>query len=231
VQVLAEIKLEGGVLVALMLPGMAACKALLRMHESLKQAACNRIAKAALDVAVRHATLQQSVITFADCYLVLDPSNLADHTTLLELATSTRDLHIILQAEGSEQDYVARNLLLLCNAPVHNMRLDPGPQQEHLRLSHSWRHFSFLKILHLTDVLLDDSCVTALNCLTLLKVLGFTTSPGKDLHHFLTNTIEFPRLQTLHVVLANSSELGVQLRVSAAKSWQGSCSREVPSSL
>jgi hypothetical protein len=177
--------------------------------------------KEALKVAVSHASLEKAVIELLDCNPVFDPSSSDAQAMLLQLATSTRDLDITLSA--AEPDYVAGNLVLLCNAPsVHSLSLRPGRQQEHLGASHSWKQFSFLRSLHLTDVLLDASCVSALNCLKLLEVLQIGFTMGGHVHNFLTTPTTLPCLQQLDVE-SKYMPLPQQLQqaVSAAGSWQG----------
>jgi hypothetical protein len=224
VQALSDADIQGGgAWMAPMLLRLLGCNALARMTLRFIECGdcCSNVSKEALKVAVSHESLEQAVIELLDCNPVFDPSSSDDQAMLLQLATSTRDLDITLSA--AEPDYVAGNLVLLCNAPsVHSLSLRPGQQQEHLGASHSWKQFSFLRSLSLTDVLLDDSCIAALNCLTLLEVLqiGFTT--GGHVHNFLTTPITLPCLQQLDVE-SKYMPLPQQLQqaVSAAGSWQG----------
>jgi hypothetical protein len=125
---------------------------------------------------------------------------LADQAILLQLTTSAKDLHIVLEATDSEEDYVASNLMPLCNSPsVRGLILYAEQQQEHLCISHSWKRFSLLRSLDLTDVFLDDSCITALNCLTLLEALGIVIKSTNRVHKPLTRAIMLPLLRDLYV--------------------------------
>jgi hypothetical protein len=226
VQSLSAIKLWGGELVARILPGLTACKALEWMEVCLWDygEGVNAVAKAALGVAVGHATLQHATIQLTGCHPVFDRNNQDDQAMLLELATSDKDLHIHLEAADSGADYVASNLMPLCNTPsVHSLSLHPGEQQEHLCTSHSWKHFSLLRSLRLTDVLLDDSCVAALNCMTLLEVLKLIFIKGPGLRKSLTRTIELPCLQEFFAGNWRAGPNGPH-GVSDAASWQGSSS-------
>jgi hypothetical protein len=227
-QSLSEIRIDGGDLMTVMLPSLARCSALVKIDFTLGEG-FRGVAKDVLNFAVSLESLEDAHILLTDCHPVFDRNDEDDQALLLKLATSTKDLRIHLEAADTEADYVASNLMLLCDTPsVYSLRLNAGEQQEHMCTSHSWRHFSLLHCLHLTDVLLDDSCVAALNCLTLLEEWALVFSKLNSLHKFLTLPIELPRLQELEVVLetdeASTTSSGTWNleEVSAAEAWQGS---------
>jgi hypothetical protein len=215
VQSLSDVSLQGGgASMASVLCSLAACKALVQLEVYLQDngEGSNAAAKEVLAVVVCHTSLERAAITLIGCHPAFDPNNLADQAILLQLTTSAKDLHIVLEATDSEEDCVASNLMPLCNSPsVRGLILYAGQQQEHLCLSHSWKRFSLLRSLDLTDVLLDDSCITALNCLTLLEALGIVIKSTNRVRKPLTRAIMLPRLQDLYVCVNDylAAEQGV----------------------
>jgi hypothetical protein len=172
VQFLSEVCIINSDLAALMLPALARCKALARMELCLGPG-FDAVAKQALELAASHEPLQHATIRLRGSHPFFDLGNQDDQATLLELATSTKDLQIHLQTTAdADADYIDSNLLPLCSVPgVKAMCVDAGPQHAELPLSNSWWHFSLLQRTCLRGILLDDSCVGALNCLTALEEL------------------------------------------------------------
>jgi hypothetical protein len=214
----------GGV-AALMLPGLADCKALSRMHLCLGSG-YKEAARAALQLTLSHEALDNATIHLSGCQPFSDPSNQDDQALLLELHTTAKDLCIELGVYDNSEDSI-RGLVRLCGLPsVRKLSLVEGPPQGPRCLWNAWGHFTLLRCLDLARVLLDDSCVAALNRLALLEELSLRFI-RQQLQKMLTQTIQLPCLQRFDAFLENSPAHQADLHesvIGAAESWNGSCS-------